>query len=93
MRRRNGDKLAGDGDVRTVGLPFGGFFLMAIFGALVVMWRVSHEHEAIALTERGYRLEKLYLIVLAALGWAAVLSGTYVVYPWYRAAACRRGQI
>jgi hypothetical protein len=69
------------------GLLFGGFFLMALFGALVVMWRVSHENEAIALTERGYRLEKIYLIGMAALGWAAVLSGTYVVYPWYRAAA------
>jgi hypothetical protein len=31
------------------------------------------------------RLERGYLLVTAALAWVAVLSGTYLVYPWYRA--------
>ena len=28
-----------------------------------------------------------YLIVMAVLAWLAVLSGAYIVYPWYRAVA------
>jgi len=28
---------------------------------------------------------RIYLIVMAVLAWGAVLSGAYVVYPWYRA--------
>ena len=67
------------------GMLFGGFFLMAIFGAIVMLleWSrletappppVSHWHTA-------------YLIVMVALGWAAVFSGAYIVYPWYRAVA------
>lgn len=68
------------------GLLFGGFFLMAIFGVVVELCRSAYAKEPLELTERGYLLERLYLIVMAALGWAAVLSGAYVVYPWYRAA-------
>ena len=67
------------------GMLFGGFFLLAIFGAVTVMWRSALEGEAAVLTRRGYILEQLYLWKTAALGWAAVLTGTYVVYPWYRA--------
>lgn len=68
------------------GLLFGGFFLMAIFGVVVELCRSAYAKEPFEFTERGYLLERIYLIVMAALGWAAVLSGAYVVYPWYRAA-------
>lgn len=30
---------------------------------------------------------RIYLAAMAALAWLTVLSGTYVIYPWYRAAA------
>jgi hypothetical protein len=68
------------------GLLFGGFFLMAVFGVVVELWRSAYAKEASELTPRGYRLESIYLVVTVALGWAAVLSGAYLVYPWYRAA-------
>lgn len=68
------------------GLLFGMFFLMAIFGIVVELCRSIYAKEAPELTARGYSLERAYLVVMAALGWAAVLSGAYVVYPWYRAA-------
>ncbi len=68
------------------GLLFGGFFLMAIFGVVVELCRSTYAKESSELTERGYSLERFYLIVMAGLGWLAVLSGAYVVYPWYRAA-------
>ncbi len=31
------------------------------------------------------RFLKIYLVTMAALAWMAVLTGTYIVYPWYRA--------
>jgi len=68
------------------GLLFGGFFLMAIFGIVVELCRSTYAKERPELTERGYSVERAYLIVMAGLGWVAVLSGAYVVYPWYRVA-------
>jgi hypothetical protein len=67
------------------GMLFGGFFLLALFGALVELWRTMFERETAVLTSRGQLLEKIYLWKTAVLGWVAVLTGTYVVYPWYRA--------
>jgi hypothetical protein len=67
------------------GLLFGGFFLMAIFGMVVELCRSAHEKQAPELSARGYSLERVYLVVMVVLGWAAVLSGAYIVYPWYRA--------
>jgi hypothetical protein len=68
------------------GILFGGFFLLALFGAVTVLWRTTLEGEPSVLTQRGFLLEQIYLWKTVALGWAAVLTGTYVVYPWYRAA-------
>ena len=31
------------------------------------------------------RFLKIYLIAMVVLAWAAVLTGAYVIYPWYRA--------
>ncbi len=68
------------------GMAFGVFFMMAVFALVVMLWRSMHEHHAPGLTERGHRWEFAYLTVTVTLGWAAVLSGAYIVYPWYRAA-------
>lgn len=67
------------------GLLFGGFFLMAIFGIVVEMFRSAFAQQETELTSRGYAVERTYLVVMAALGWVAVLTGAYIVYPWYRA--------
>lgn len=67
------------------GLLFGGFFLAAIFGIGFELCRSSYAKQMPELSERGYRMERIYLVVLVVVGWAAVLSGAYIVYPWYRA--------
>jgi hypothetical protein len=67
------------------GMLFGGFFLLAIFGVVVVLCRDENQIGAEELTPRGRVLDRLYVWTMAALGWAAVLTGSYVVYPWYRA--------
>jgi hypothetical protein len=66
------------------GMLFGGFFLTAVFSVVVGLWRSGYE-TGTGSTPGGYARERAYLVVTAALGWVAVLSGAYVVYPWYRA--------
>jgi hypothetical protein len=68
------------------GMLFGGLFLMACFGVVVLLHRSLATRGAVELTEAGRRHERIYLVVTVALGWAAVLSGAYLIYPWYRAA-------
>lgn len=68
------------------GMLFGGLFLMACFGVLVLLHRSAATPSPVELTPAGRRRERVYLIVMVALGWAAVLSGAYLIYPWYRAA-------
>jgi hypothetical protein len=67
------------------GMLFGGFFLLALFGAVVVLWRETGQVRSNELSPKGYLLERLYVWKMVVLGWAAVLTGTYLVYPWYRA--------
>jgi hypothetical protein len=62
------------------GMLFGGFFLMALFGVLVLL--LDRQPAAPA-----PRWQSLYLVAMTAFGWAAVLTGAYIVYPWYRAVA------
>lgn len=37
-------------------------------------------------TAREELFLKLYLVAMVVLAWTAVLTGAYVIYPWYRAA-------
>ncbi len=67
------------------GMLFGAFFLMAIFGLVVELCRSKFVAQPEQLTLKGESLERLYLFGMVALGWAAVLTGAYVIYPWYRA--------
>ena len=71
------------------GMLFGGFFLMALFGAFALLLEQSNP-ERCALVPNAQspsRWQTVYLIITAALGWAAVFSGAYIIYPWYRAVA------
>ena len=67
------------------GMLFGAFFLMAIYGLVVELFRSAYVEQPSPLTAKGYSRERLYLICMVGLGWAAVLTGAYVIYPWYRA--------
>jgi hypothetical protein len=67
------------------GMLFGAFFLLAIFGVMVELFRSAHETQTSDLTPSGRSLRRFYFVMTVALGWAAVLVGAYIVYPWYRA--------
>lgn len=67
------------------GMLFGVFFLLAIYGIVVELCRSALVAQPSQPTAKGISLQRLYLIVTVILGWVAVLSGAYIVYPWYRA--------
>jgi len=72
------------------GMLFGGFFLMALFATFVLLLESSDSGRCASHTATAPmapRWQTIYFIALAACGWAAVLSGAYVIYPWYRAVA------
>ena len=66
------------------GLLIGGPFLLAFAGGLVALSGLRAEY----LTPEGIsdRVSQLRLgtTVMAAMGWAIVLTGTWVLLPWYR---------
>jgi hypothetical protein len=66
------------------GMGFGALYLLACSGALVEFyWRfISRSPSAVSM--EGPFL-KLYLILMSFFAWLAVLTGTYLLYPWYRA--------
>lgn len=67
------------------GLIFGTLFLVAFAGGLAGLWSLKPA----LLTESGIMERTKRLITgtwtMAIVAWITVWSGTYVVYPWYRA--------
>jgi hypothetical protein len=67
------------------GMVCGGLLLLAFSGAFVGLCRFCTTENASPPGDRAQKILRLYLIAMVVLAWAAVLSGSYVVYPWYRA--------
>ena len=67
------------------GMGFGGLYLLACSGAIVELWRRYAPGAPAEPSTRDERFFRIYLVAMAALGWLAVLTGAYIVYPWYRA--------
>ena len=68
------------------GMGFGALYLLACSGALVELYRITSSSAPSVSTPAQERFLKIYLLTMVVLAWAAVLTGAYVVYPWYRAA-------
>lgn len=72
------------------GTLFGGFFVMATFAVIVVLLDRSHQmldrsHQETIPATQASRWQTIYLVAVVTIGWCAVLTGAYIVYPWYRA--------
>jgi hypothetical protein len=74
-------------DLMTVlhGMGFGALFMLAFSGAIAEIYRMSAPGAPVQPSVREQNLLRLYLAAMVILAWAAVISGAYVVYPWYRA--------
>jgi hypothetical protein len=67
------------------GMGFGALYLLAS-GALVELYRFTTSSPLSETAAGQERFLKIYLLTMVVLAWAAVLTGAYVIYPWYRAA-------
>ena len=67
------------------GMGFGALFMLAFSGALVELYRISAPGAPTQMSARGQQLLGFYLVAMVILAWLTVLSGTYQIYPWYRA--------
>lgn len=67
------------------GMVLGATFLLAYAGGLAGLWSLRPEWVTVAgLQERSHRLSAGTWI-MAIVAWLTVITGTYIVYPWYRA--------
>ncbi len=67
------------------GMGCGGLLLLAFSGALIELYRICNPERFSHFSEYERKLFRIYLVSMAVLAWGAVLSGAYIVYPWYRA--------
>ena len=67
------------------GMGFGALYLMACSGALVELYRRYRSPLGPAITEEDEKFLRIYLTAMAVLAWLTVLTGAYIIYPWYRA--------
>jgi len=68
------------------GLIFGALFLLSFSGGLFALYGLRPEWmTADGIKSRMVQL-KIWVWTMAGIAWATVLTGTYIVYPWYRAA-------
>ena len=68
------------------GLVLGTLFLLAFAGGLAGLWSLREKYLTTeGLAERSPRL-LIGTSVMAIVAWLTVTTGTFIVYPWYRAA-------
>jgi hypothetical protein len=69
------------------GMGFGALYLLACSGAIVELWRRYSPATHLPVSGEDETFLRIYLAVMTLLAWITVLTGAYVIYPWYRAAA------
>jgi len=68
------------------GMVLGALFLLSFAGGLAGLYSLRPEWVTVAgMNERLRRLD-IGTWVMAVVSWLTVITGTYIVYPWYRAA-------
>jgi len=67
------------------GMGFGALFMLAFSGAIGIIYATAVTNARWQPGAGDSRMFRFYLISMAGLAWLAVISGVYVVYPWYRA--------
>lgn len=67
------------------GMIFGALFLLSFGGGLAGLWSLRPEFVTQAgIVDRVRRL-KIGMVAMAVAAWGTVITGTWIVYPWYRA--------
>ena len=73
-------------DLWTVlhGMGFGALFMLAFTGAIVWLVRMGAPGSPAIPSPKEQIMLRIYLVGMVVLAWASVISGAYIIYPWYR---------
>ena len=66
------------------GLVFGTVFLLAFAGGLAGLWSLRGELVTVAGIQERMRRLLAGVWSMSLMAWITVVTGTYIVYPWYR---------
>jgi hypothetical protein len=66
------------------GMGFGALFLLAFAGGLAGLYSLKPGLLTEAGVEERMRRLRIGVVAMAAAAWGTVLTGTWIVYPWYR---------
>lgn len=74
-------------DLLTVlhGIGFGTLFMLTFSGAIGELYGAWSTLPQARPDPRGQTMLRVYLAGMVVLAWLTVLSGAYIIYPWYRA--------
>jgi hypothetical protein len=67
------------------GMGLGAIFLLAFAGGLAGLWSLRPEWVTVAGIQERLRRLSAGAWIMAIVAWLTVITGTYIVYPWYRA--------
>ncbi|MBA4374803.1 MAG: hypothetical protein C0401_01330 [Anaerolinea sp.] len=67
------------------GFIFGGLYLLAFSGGLLALYSLKTEWMTVEGLKNKLAILKITVWGMAAVMWATVITGTYIIYPWYRA--------
>ncbi len=67
------------------GMIFGSLFLLAFAGGLAGLYSLKPEWITVSGIKEGVGRLMAGTWLMAIVAWATVISGTYFIYPWYRA--------
>ena len=67
------------------GMCLGALFLLAFSGGLAELWGLRWELMSAAGITKSVRRLMVGTWTMAVVAWLTVITGTYIVYPWYRA--------
>jgi hypothetical protein len=67
------------------GMILGTLFLLAFAGGLAGLWSLRPEWVTVTGIQERLRRLNAGTWIMAVVAWLTVITGTYIVYPWYRA--------
>ena len=68
------------------GMGFGAIFLLAFAGGVAGLYSLRPELVTVSGIRERMRRLNIGMWLIAAVVWLTVITGTFIVYPWYRAA-------
>ncbi len=67
------------------GMVLGGLLLLVFSGVVAWLWSLKQYGSIEAAAARHFRTLLIGMVIITALTWLTVVTGTYLPYPWYRA--------